>query len=57
MSITEAIALCEANGYRVSKPKAAKKVAPCLNAIGRPFSPSYDPNYKMKYKPKRYAYP
>jgi hypothetical protein len=22
-----------------------------LNAIGRPFSPSYDPGYKMKYKP------
>jgi hypothetical protein len=57
MSLNEAIAVVKANGYRVSKPKATKKVAPRLNAVGRPFSSSYDPNYKMKYKPKRYAYP
>lgn len=22
-----------------------------LNAVGKPFSPQYDPNYRMKYKP------
>ena len=46
-------------GFKVSRPKRAKesKGQPRLNAIGKPFSPSYDPNYKMKYRPKRYAYP
>lgn len=53
-SISDALELLKAEGYRISKPKAPKKPkaeAPKLNAVGKPYSPSYDPNYKMKYKP------
>lgn len=49
MSLNEAIALVKANGYRVSKLRA-RMTAPRLNAIGRPYSPQFDPNYRMKYK-------
>lgn len=50
MELQTAIALLKSNGYRVSKPRAAKMERQELNAIGKPFSPSYDPNYRMKYK-------
>jgi HTH-type transcriptional regulator/antitoxin HipB len=36
-------------GYRVSRPKI-KATAPLgLNAVGKPFSPQYDPNYRLKH--------
>jgi hypothetical protein len=36
---------------RLSKPKV-KAAAPLgLNAVGKPFSPQYDPNYRLRYKP------
>ena len=54
----DAILYLTQRGFKVSRPRAAKsKGQPGLNAIGKPFGPSYDPNYKMKYRPKRYAYP
>jgi len=49
MSITEALAVVKAAGYRVTKPKP-RTMRPTRNAVGRPFSPSYDPNYRMKYR-------
>ena len=51
----EAIARLIAAGYRVTKPKPkkAKPETPKLNAVGKPFSSSYDPDYRMKYKPSR----
>lgn len=53
-----ALNLVKAHGYRVSKPKEAKAKGPLgLNAVGKPYGENYDPNYKMKYRPKRYAYP
>jgi hypothetical protein len=36
---------------RVSKPKR-QAARPKLNAIGRPFSPSFDPKYKIRHKPR-----
>jgi hypothetical protein len=51
MHIDEAIAVVKAAGYRVTKPRV--KTAPKLNAIGKPFSPQYDPNYRMKYRTPR----
>lgn len=49
MSITDAIALLTANGYRVSKARPKRTAAvPALNAIGRPYGPNYDPHYKIK---------
>ena len=55
----DAIQYLTQRGFKVTRPKRAKesKRQPRLNAIGKPFSASYDPNYKMKYRPKRYAYP
>ena len=50
MTIADAITLLQSNGYRVTKPRAAKCAAPALNAVGKPYSPSYDPNYRMKYR-------
>lgn len=50
MTIQDAITFLQTNGYRVSKPKAKATPVPTLNAVGRPFSPSYDPNYHMKYR-------
>jgi hypothetical protein len=43
--------LLRSHGYRVSnsKPAKSKEAAPWLNCLGLPMSPSYDPNYKMKY--------
>lgn len=58
MSLDQALAVVKAAGYRVTAPRVRNPVRVAqLNAIGRPYSPSYDPNYKMKYRPKRYAYP
>jgi hypothetical protein len=36
-------------GYRVAPPRVTKPT-PLLNAVGKPFSKSYDPKYRMKYK-------
>jgi hypothetical protein len=41
--------LLKANGYRVSKPRAKQVVG--LNAVGKPYGASYDPNYRMHYRP------
>lgn len=48
----DAITWLLAAGYKVTKPRApkVKAEAPKLNAVGKPYSPSYDPNYRMKYK-------
>jgi len=58
-----ALALCAAlvsqKGAALPRPRRVKNNAstttPRLNAVGKPYSPSYDPNYRMKYKPRRYA--
>lgn len=57
MSLDAAMAILRDAGYRVSKPQARtpKQTAPALNAVGKPYSPQFDPNYRMKYKPRRYA--
>ena len=39
---------------RASRPRAKKTDgAPKLNAVGKPYSPQYDPNYKLRHKPSR----
>jgi len=50
MNIDQAIALLKAEGFRVSKPKAKAPAKPMLNAVGKPMSPLFDPNYRIKYK-------
>ena len=50
ITLEAAIALVQAAGYRVSKPRAPKVTAPALNAVGKPFGPQYDPNYRVKHK-------
>jgi hypothetical protein len=49
MSLEQALAVVKAAGFRVSKPRPRAKHSK-LNAIGKPYSPQYDPNYRMKYK-------
>ena len=49
LSLSEALSLVKAAGYRVTKPKA-KAERRMLNAIGKPYSANYDPNYRMKYR-------
>jgi hypothetical protein len=60
-TINEAIALLKANGYRVTKPRPKHKKLLGLNAVGKPYSPQYDPNYKLRYRPSyghlRWPYP
>jgi hypothetical protein len=56
MNIEDAIACLKASGYRVTKARAARvETTPVLNAIGKPYGSNFDPNYRMKYKPRRYA--
>ena len=43
-------------GYRITKPRAKSMKPLGLNAVGKPYSASYDPNYKMKYRPRKYAF-
>lgn len=50
MTLEAALAVVQAAGYRITKPRAPKATAPALNAVGKPFSPSYDPNYRVKHK-------
>lgn len=50
MSLDQALAVVKAAGFRVSKPRAKVKAAG-LNAVGKPYSPQYDPHYRMKHKP------
>ena len=58
--IKAAVTLLTRSGYRVAKtkaptPKKEPKKAPArangLNALGKPYSASFDPNYRMKHKP------
>ena len=46
-----ALAILKAAGFRVTKPKQTKVTRPALNATGKPYSPQYDPKYKIKHKP------
>lgn len=48
----ETIERLRAAGYKVTKPKAPKAKAeqPTLNAVGKPYSPLFNPNYKVKHK-------
>jgi hypothetical protein len=56
MSLDQALSIVRAAGYRVSKPRTVRTgpsglARPLgLNAVGKPFSPSYDPNYRIKHK-------
>jgi hypothetical protein len=67
-AIEASISLLRAAGYRVSRPRAKLKHAysngqlmldvngkeqPILNAVGKPISTSFDPNYRMTHKPPR----
>ena len=51
----DAIQFLAQRGFKVSRfsqrrANKASKAQPRLNAIGKPYGASYDPNYKMKYK-------
>ena len=52
MSLDQALAVVKAAGFRVSKPRSKAKRSK-LNAVGKPYSPSYDPKYRMKYRTPR----
>lgn len=65
-TIELAIEFLQASGYHVAKARKPRKTKAdvCmeyiaaqdkLNAVGKPYSPSYDPNYRMKHKPPKYA--
>lgn len=47
-NVAAAMAMLEAAGFKVVKPRAVPQQRPTLNALGRPISPLYDPNYKMR---------
>lgn len=56
MELQQALEIVRAAGYRVASPRVKNPVrVALLNAIGKPFAPQYDPNYRMKYKPRKYA--
>jgi len=48
----QALDILKEAGYRITKARApkAKAETPKLNAVGKPYSRNYDPNYKMKHK-------
>ena len=48
-SIEEAISVLKAAGYRVSKPRTKHQEPLGLNAVGKPYSEQYDPNWKRKH--------
>ncbi len=49
MTLDEALKIVRAAGYKVSKPKWDRLGCELgLNAIGKPYNPNYDPNYKMR---------
>jgi hypothetical protein len=50
MSLDQALTIVKAAGFRVTKPKPSKVTRPTLNAVGKPYSPQYDPKYKIKHK-------
>lgn len=57
LQLSEAINLLKSHGYRVTKPRpVATRKENGLNAIGRPFSALYDPNYRMRYRTPRLSY-
>ena len=51
MLLDQALAIVTAAGFRISKSKRPKALRPALNAVGKPYSPQYDPKYKIKHKP------
>ena len=62
MELEQALACVRAAGFRVSKTKEKKLTVAQrvhgkeLNAVGKPYSEQYDPNYRMKYKTRRYPW-
>ena len=54
IEIERAIAFLKTHGYRVRKvnDKASKSAPdkPRLNAVGKPYSTQYDPNYRIKHR-------
>jgi hypothetical protein len=46
--LAAALAIVRAAGYRVSKPLPKAEPPQRLNAIGKPYSEQYDPNYRIK---------
>jgi hypothetical protein len=52
MLLDQALALVKAAGFRVTKPRQPKATRPALNAVGKPYSPQFDPKYKLKHKPR-----
>lgn len=49
----ETIERLRAAGYKITKPKSPKAkpaAQPKLNAVGKPYSPLYNPNYKVRHK-------
>lgn len=63
MTLEIALSMVRDAGYRVSKPKPKldplSYAASCerrgLNAVGKPYGTQFNPNYRMKYKPRKYA--
>ena len=47
MKLEQALTIVKAAGYRVSKPRK-RVTALGLNAVGEPYSPNYDPAYKLR---------
>jgi hypothetical protein len=52
MLLDQALAIVKAAGFRVTNPKPPKVARPALNAVGKPYSPQYDPKYRIKHKPR-----
>jgi hypothetical protein len=52
MSLQEALTIVRDAGFRVSKPKARTSKS-TLNAIGKPYSPQFDPKYRIKHRTPR----
>lgn len=48
-TLSEALIIVKAAGYRATKPKA-KAERSKLNVIGKPYGANYDPNYRMRYR-------
>ena len=47
MNLERALEIVRAAGYKVTQPRVMKE-RPTLNALGKPISPLYDPDYRIK---------
>jgi hypothetical protein len=53
MLLEQALAIVTAAGFRVRKPKRRPKGSrTALNAIGQPYSPQFDPKYRIRHEPR-----